>query len=105
MLVTLHGMIPVYVQVDTGARKVAYVCASDEEFTWVGRRIDDEDGRMHELHRISESDRPLPLGYDENGNLLDDDGLIERAYRIAESIPEPGALPETTEWPAWSWGW
>jgi hypothetical protein len=101
-LVTLHGAIPVYVQVDTEDKTVTYVCASDGEFFYVSHRKE-ELGFPAGFTR--QADDELPVAYDELGRTFTDEALIAKAQCIAES-QEPEIGPDDyTDWPGWSWGW
>lgn len=105
-LVTLHGAIPVYVQVDVEKKEVTYVCASDEEFFYVGERHD-EPGVLPPTALVMSKESGRPLAYAANGMPFDNHDLIEKAHRIAENDPtevgfDPARWPD---WPAWSWGW
>lgn len=96
MKISLHGAIPVYVLVDTESNEVTYVAASDEEFFYVGKRDEDAVSQPTRLEKIDAN--ALPLAYQEDGTPFTDEGVIEKARRVAE-----GEIGEGT-WPAWSWG-
>lgn len=98
--VTLHGMIPVYVVIDTDAGEVAKVVASDEEFVYVGGRSTYRapNGPEKLTSMRATYTNELPIAYTENGEDLDrlaHKADLERALEIAENID--------SGWPAWDW--
>ena len=104
--VTLHGAVPVYVQIDTDSQEVQYVCVSDEEFFYVGERHEEKDtpGLTAPTALVMEKSNKRPLAYTANGDPIDDHDLIEKARAIAESNRDVVG-DKTVDWPAWSFGW
>lgn len=96
MRVTLHGAIPVYVQVDTEDGEVLKVVASDEEFFYVGEAVGFEDPIRKGIVEAVSGYKPA-LAYHDDGVPLSLEHYDERdkALEIAES----------QSWPAWDWGW
>jgi hypothetical protein len=101
--ITLHAMVPVYVQVDTEGLEVTYVVANAEELAYVKAATYTGDNPGQGLTRLETCDqRELPLAYDEGGAALNPAQAlvraeIEKAREIAESSPEL--------WPSWSFNW
>jgi hypothetical protein len=96
MRVTLHGLIPVYVQVDTEDGSISYVNANDEEFHYVSRRNDiNQDAGAGIGSLVTAGGQDLPVAYDEVGRPFNDSDEIRKALEIAESA----------DWPGWSFGW
>jgi hypothetical protein len=101
--ITLHAMVPVYVQVDTETSEVTNVVANAEEFAYVRAANYTADNPGRGLTRLETCDQhELPLGYNEGGAALNPSQTmvraeIEKAREIAESSPEL--------WPSWSFCW
>lgn len=97
MLVTLHGAIPVYVQIDTEDESVLRVIASDEEFFYVGEAVGFEpDTQVRK--GIVESVKIKPtLAYYDDGQPLSLEHYDERDKAVE--------IAEREMWPAWEWGW
>lgn len=98
MLVTLHGAIPVYVQVDTEDETVLKVVASDEEFFYVGEQVGFEPKDGIERKGLVESVPIKPtLAYYDDGQPLELEHYDEREKAVE--------IAEREMWPAWEWGW
>lgn len=97
MMITLHGAIPVYVQVDTEDEEVVRVIASDEEFFYVGEAVGFDDEPIRKGIVEAQPTYKPTLAYDEDGRPLELEHYDERdkAVEIAES----------KVWPSWEWGW
>lgn len=99
MRVTLHGAIPVYVQVDTESGEVMRVIASDEEFFYVGEQVGFEPKDGVERKGFVEANSlvaPTLAYYDDGVPLaLEHYDEREKAVEIAEQVA----------WPRWEWGW
>jgi hypothetical protein len=102
-LVTLHALVPVYVQVDTDTSEVTNVVANAEEFAYVKAANYTADNPWQGLTRLETcGQHELPLAYDEGGAALNPSQAlvraeIEKAREIAESGP--------SLWPCWSFCW
>jgi hypothetical protein len=101
--VTLEGMIPVLVEVDTESGSVTRVRALDEDFRFVHERRGEKDGRSLPRTLSVAAAGDLPVAHDEGGNRMVDDEVIVRALAIAQGAPGAGGAPEPL-WPEWSWG-
>lgn len=98
MKVTLHGAIPVYVQIDTEEEEVVRVIASDEEFFYVGEAVGFDPPDCDIRKGIIESVKIKPtLGYYEDGQPLALEHYDERDKAVA--------IAEKAMWPGWEWGW
>ena len=98
MLVTLHGAIPVYVQVDTEDGEVRRVIASDEEFFYVGEQIglDAETGDVRKGVVESVPIKPTLAYYDDG---------VPLALEHYEERDKAVEIADEQAWPPWEWGW
>jgi hypothetical protein len=101
--ITLHAMVPVYVQVDTDTSEVTNVVANAEELAYVKAATYTGDNPGQGLTGLETCDQhELPLAYNEQGVALNASqavvrAAIEKAREIAESGP--------SLWPSWSFSW